>query len=228
MQIALSIPIKEHYQVSIKDFMAGTIPLSKKISTNPYRQKAQHPGCYAFFEKQECLYVGKSLRSVGGRVLTHLRYSTSHKASQLMRERIKHSTNSYIKFWHCSEHDVAILETFLISTLTPLLNVEGKVNIVGPKKSQAKKPIKDQKPIQPKCQKPELTARIKAGMQKARAQGNHVGRPADKVERFLQKPKSQEILTLLRQGLKLREIQRQTGYAINTIRKVNNLTKTVL
>jgi len=66
--------------------------------------------------------------------------------------------------------------------------------------------------------------KIKAGMQKAKEQGKHVGRPAEqeKTQEFLQKPKSQEILTLLQQGFALREIERQTGYAINTIRKVKN------
>ena len=69
--------------------------------------------------------------------------------------------------------------------------------------------------------------KIKAGMQKAKARGKHIGRPseAEKLERFLQKPKSQEIRTLLDQGHSLREIQRRTGYAINTIRKVNQTIK---
>jgi len=67
--------------------------------------------------------------------------------------------------------------------------------------------------------------KIKAGMQKAKDAGKQIGRPAkeEKAAAFLRKPKSQEIAALLDQDLSLRKIQRQTGYSINTIRKVNSL-----
>lgn len=64
--------------------------------------------------------------------------------------------------------------------------------------------------------------RVKEGMAKARARGKKLGRPAkkEKVARFLKKPKSKHIAMLLKEGLGLREVQRRTGYSINTIRKV--------
>ncbi len=67
--------------------------------------------------------------------------------------------------------------------------------------------------------------KIKAGMQQAKEAGKRIGRPAkeEKAAAFLRKPKSQEIAALLDQGLSLREVQRQTGYSINTVRKVNSL-----
>ena len=67
--------------------------------------------------------------------------------------------------------------------------------------------------------------KIKAGMQQAKEAGKRIGRPAkeEKTAAFLRKPKSQEIAALLDQDLSLREIQRQTGYSINTIRKVKAL-----
>lgn len=70
----------------------------------------------------------------------------------------------------------------------------------------------------------DRVGKIKAGMQAAKAAGKQIGRPAreEQAAAFLRKPKSQEIAALLKQGLGIREIQRQTGYSINTIRKVNN------
>ncbi len=69
--------------------------------------------------------------------------------------------------------------------------------------------------------------RTKVGMERARTKGHSLGRPkqAEKTEKFLNKPKSKEIAGLLAEGLALREIQRRTGYAINTIRKVNDVLK---
>lgn len=67
---------------------------------------------------------------------------------------------------------------------------------------------------------------IKAGMQYAKAAGKQIGRPSENPARFLHKKKSQEIAALLQKGLGIREVHRRTGYAINTVRKVNTLLQT--
>tara|TARA_B100000614_G_scaffold253750_1_gene268101 strand:- start:1677 stop:1919 length:243 start_codon:yes stop_codon:yes gene_type:complete len=66
--------------------------------------------------------------------------------------------------------------------------------------------------------------KIKEGMKEAKSKGKHIGRPGgqDGFDKFLSKPKSQEILGILKQGLSLRGIQRQTEYSINTVRKVKS------
>ncbi|MEM6525936.1 MAG: competence protein CoiA family protein [Bacteroidota bacterium] len=68
----------------------------------------------------------------------------------------------------------------------------------------------------------ERREKIKKGMARAKANGVHVGRPKglEKMQRFMAKPKNQEIATLLKSGLKLREVERKTGCSINTVRKV--------
>lgn len=65
--------------------------------------------------------------------------------------------------------------------------------------------------------------RIKAGMQRAKASGKRLGRPPESPQRFLRKARSQTIVSLLQRGLGVREINRQTGYAINTVRKVRDM-----
>lgn len=69
--------------------------------------------------------------------------------------------------------------------------------------------------------------KIRTGMRRRQAAGIHIGRPkvAEQQTQFLQKPKSAHIATLLQAGHSLREIERQTGYSINTIRKVNETLK---
>lgn len=68
---------------------------------------------------------------------------------------------------------------------------------------------------------------IRNGMAQARQQGVHVGRPQglEADERFLQKPKSQQVATLIADhpDWSLREIARQSGVAINTVCKVAKL-----
>ncbi|KAB7726691.1 hypothetical protein F5984_23990 [Rudanella paleaurantiibacter] len=68
---------------------------------------------------------------------------------------------------------------------------------------------------------------IKTGMAQARQQGVHVGRPQglEANERFLQKPKSQQVAALIagHPDWSLREIARQSGVAINTVCKVAKL-----
>lgn len=73
--------------------------------------------------------------------------------------------------------------------------------------------------------RPEHREKIKQGMQEAKASGTVLGRPKESVARFLNKKKSQEIAGLLEQGVIPQEIQRRTGYSINTIRKVNDVLK---
>jgi hypothetical protein len=61
----------------------------------------------------------------------------------------------------------------------------------------------------------------KVGMQRAAEQGIHVGRPGGSKEdnaKFL--TKHSEVVKLLGQGMGIREISRETGIAVNTIRKV--------
>ena len=69
--------------------------------------------------------------------------------------------------------------------------------------------------------------RVRDALAEAAARGQKLGRPrqTESAERFLAKPKSQEIAKWLGQGLKLREIQRRTGYSMNTICKVVRLLK---
>lgn len=77
---------------------------------------------------------------------------------------------------------------------------------------------------------PEPTTRserVRAGMRRAKASGKTLGRPKapERIDAFLQKAKSQIIVQLLQAGHSLREIERQTGNSINTIRKVNEALK---
>lgn len=69
--------------------------------------------------------------------------------------------------------------------------------------------------------------RVRAGMRRAKASGKTLGRPKapEYTDAFLQKAKSQIVVQLLRAGHSLREIERQTGFSINTIRKVNETLK---
>ncbi|MBO0936419.1 hypothetical protein J2I47_07650 [Fibrella sp. HMF5335] len=69
--------------------------------------------------------------------------------------------------------------------------------------------------------------RVRAGMRRAQASGKMLGRPKapERTDAFLQKTKSQTITQLLQAGHSLREIERQTGFSINTIRKVNETFK---
>lgn len=62
--------------------------------------------------------------------------------------------------------------------------------------------------------------KIKSGMSKNK--GGRPKAPENKIA-FLQKPKSKEIKILLEQGKGIREVNRITGYSINTIRKVNSI-----
>lgn len=71
--------------------------------------------------------------------------------------------------------------------------------------------------------RPEHREKIRQGMQRAKALGKVLGRPKEGVERFLGKKTSQEIATLLRKNLRPQEVQRRTGYSMNTIRKVRDL-----
>jgi hypothetical protein len=69
--------------------------------------------------------------------------------------------------------------------------------------------------------------RIKAGMAQARQEGVHVGRPEGREadERFLAKPKSQQVVALLAANpdWSMREIARHSGIALNTVCKVGKL-----
>lgn len=69
--------------------------------------------------------------------------------------------------------------------------------------------------------------RIRAGMRLAQETGKPIGRPkvAELTDTFLQKPKSQLTMQLLQDGLSLREVERRTGFSINTVRKVFQLIK---
>jgi hypothetical protein len=82
--------------------------------------------------------------------------------------------------------------------------------------------LKSLSPQQPKLQILSRSERIRMGMRRVQQTGKSIGRPkaSEQVDAFLSKPKSQRIVQLLNQGQALREIERQTGYSINTIRKV--------
>jgi hypothetical protein len=60
------------------------------------------------------------------------------------------------------------------------------------------------------------------GMQAAAARGEHIGRPAsaESPAVFLAKPSSQRVISALDAGLSIRAAARETGVAINTVRKV--------
>lgn len=68
------------------------------------------------------------------------------------------------------------------------------------------------------------SAAITAGMDAARQQGVHVGRPAgaEHIEAFLSKDTSQRVLTALRDdpGLSIRKAAQVAGVSINTVQKV--------
>lgn len=63
---------------------------------------------------------------------------------------------------------------------------------------------------------------IKNGMNKAREAGKQIGRPlgGEREDQFIRKPKSQEILELLKTGLGVRASAREMGSSVNTVRKV--------
>jgi hypothetical protein len=62
--------------------------------------------------------------------------------------------------------------------------------------------------------------KILMGMMQARMAGKRIGRPAESPERFLRKPKSQQIAALLAKGLAVREVARRVGSSVQTVRKV--------
>jgi len=64
MKIAIEIELTDYYSVVFSDFIKDIVQLKNKRWTNPYRQKAQHPGCYAFYAGGKCLYIGKSSNAV--------------------------------------------------------------------------------------------------------------------------------------------------------------------
>ena len=70
-------------------------------------------------------------------------------------------------------------------------------------------------------------------MQRAKHKNIHIGRPKGETEsqaQFLAKPKNKEIATVLKKGLSLRKIAKETGTSVNTVRKVKaaELAKTRL
>jgi hypothetical protein len=79
-----------------------------------------------------------------------------------------------------------------------------------------------------KYQSLEHRDKIRKGMKAAKANGVHVGRPKglENQQRFIAKPKNQQIARLLKSGLKLREVERKTGCSINTVRKVKQAITT--
>lgn len=68
-----------------------------------------------------------------------------------------------------------------------------------------------------------LSLHIRQGMQKAKHENIHIGRPKGETEstqQFLAKPKNKAIATVLKKGLSLRQTAKETGASINTVRKV--------
>ncbi len=65
-----------------------------------------------------------------------------------------------------------------------------------------------------------LSLHIRQGMQRAKQKHIHIGRPSDSTKQFLAKPKNKAIASVLKKGLSLRQTAKETGAAINTIRKV--------
>ena len=63
---------------------------------------------------------------------------------------------------------------------------------------------------------------IRQGMKQAARRGTHVGRPKGKeaADAFLAKPKNRAIAQALERNLSLRQVARETGASVNTIRKV--------
>jgi hypothetical protein len=70
---------------------------------------------------------------------------------------------------------------------------------------------------------------IQQGMQRAAAQGVHVGRPqgsAERLDDFLAKPVIQRVMAALDQGLSIRKAAQAAGASVNTVRKVVALRTT--
>ncbi len=125
MKITIEIDVTDHYSVSLAEFMEKTVQLRNKRWTNSYRQKAQHPGCYAFYMGNECLYIGKSINAVGQRILEHVRSSwTPHDVDPVLRRYSEEDLQ--LTFWLCEKEDVGMLEHYLIKTLKPTLNTRGR------------------------------------------------------------------------------------------------------
>jgi len=125
--IKITVTVSEKYRMSVKDFNTDTIQLNNKIKTNPSRQKTQHPGCYVFYQGNRCLYVGKSVNSVGGRILQHLRYAdeirfSQHSSRELQKLYKQNTVDFNIEFWRCDRENVGLLEQYLIKKLKPELN----------------------------------------------------------------------------------------------------------
>jgi hypothetical protein len=73
-------------------------------------------------------------------------------------------------------------------------------------------------------------AAIQRGMSAAAERGVHIGRPAGATEpaaAFLAKPASQRVMAALEQGCSLRHAAQAAGVAVNTVRKVALLLKTL-
>ena len=68
-----------------------------------------------------------------------------------------------------------------------------------------------------------FSQRVSLGMKLAEYRGIHIGRPqgeTESVEKFLAKPKSQAIASVLKKGLSLRQTASEVGVSVNTVRKV--------
>ncbi len=125
MKITITLEIREHYQISLAAFLENTTQAKNKRWTNPFRQKSECPGCYAFYVEDECLYIGRSKNSATQRVLHHFRSSWSqHDIDRILREFP--DSDIQVTFWLCGREDVEILEYHLIQTLKPSLNSKGR------------------------------------------------------------------------------------------------------
>ncbi len=90
--------------------------------------------------------------------------------------------------------------------------------------NQVQEPVLHQKHAALEQRARERSAAIVAGMEQARQQSIHVGRPpgGEPVEVFLAKETSQRVVAVLRDvpGLSIRQAAQVAGVAINTVRKV--------
>lgn len=116
--ITIEISIQKHFQVVRAVYFCDDIQLRNRLWTNIHRKRTQSPGCYAFYHRDNCLYVGKSTTNVANRILQHLRYDTLW---QDIDEKLKEETSS-IGLWLCNKQDAPILEHYLIRSLQPKYN----------------------------------------------------------------------------------------------------------
>lgn len=182
--------------------------------------------------------IGVTTRDIEQRISEIKRDLTKHFSSVSIKGlgiwEHRGNVEYYFKYrYRKFSHPIGCLtEYFKFDDVKPVLR---DLRRIKPKQlSDREREILDNKPFE----KSLLSLYIRYGMQKAKQENIHIGRPKGETEspkKFLSKPRNKAIATVLKKGLSLRQTASEAGVSVNTVRKVKaaleqiqNLTRTII